>query len=152
MGLAGGEENGNAEGISVTEFRLGSNKKYKRMGSTFITEKSVSILTDKKHDTKKFVIACAIFASLNSVLLGYGWFFNPIWQCYCYLNLFLFCLICYMPSIPILILLMDFYLSHFFFEDMFFYSSYNFSLLHYFCYLICLLLFFYYFFVCYYYY
>lgn len=26
-------------------------------------------------ETTKFVFACAIFASLNSVLLGYGWYF-----------------------------------------------------------------------------
>lgn len=58
MGLAGGEQNGNVE--SVSEIRLVSNdNKYKRVD-------------DKNHDSKKFVFVCAIFASLNSVLLGYG--------------------------------------------------------------------------------
>lgn len=38
---------------------------------------------DVNNDSRKFVFACAIFASLNSVLLGYGLcFFILIFQCF----------------------------------------------------------------------
>ncbi|PON36804.1 Sugar/inositol transporter [Parasponia andersonii] len=71
MGFVGGQENGNENGNgnggSVSEFHLGNkNNRYKRMDSDVSEE-----ILDKDHQTKRFVVACAIFASLNSVLLGY---------------------------------------------------------------------------------
>ena len=74
MGLVGGEENGNGEGM-VGKIHMGSKNKYKRMDSD-ATEEDLALysegITNKNHNTKKFVFLCAIFASLNSVLLGYG--------------------------------------------------------------------------------
>ncbi|KAA8515289.1 hypothetical protein F0562_018481 [Nyssa sinensis] len=50
-------------------------KKYRRMDSDVLEEDDVSDYghhqQDRTNTTKKFVFACAIFASLNSVLLGY---------------------------------------------------------------------------------
>lgn len=73
MGLMGGEENGKGEG--VVEIHMGSKNKYRRMDSDG-TEEDVALsnggIAKKNHYTKKFVFVCAIFASLNSVLLGYG--------------------------------------------------------------------------------
>lgn len=68
----GGEENGKGEG--VVEIHMGSKNKYRRMDSDG-TEEDVALsnggIAKKNHYTKKFVFVCAIFASLNSVLLGY---------------------------------------------------------------------------------
>lgn len=71
MGLVGVQENGNGEvGLSI-----GTKNKYRRMDSE-VTED----FDDGSHhhhqekrssSTRKYVLACAIFASLNSVLLGY---------------------------------------------------------------------------------
>nr|POE96088.1 putative polyol transporter 4 [Quercus suber] len=74
MGLVGGEENGNGE--RVGEVHIGSKNKYKRMDSDFIEEDLAlysdgMVMTRKNSNSKKFVFLCAIFASLNSVLLGY---------------------------------------------------------------------------------
>ncbi|GLU23040.1 hypothetical protein SLE2022_390740 [Rubroshorea leprosula] len=56
-------------------------KKYKRMDSSDGAEEEIvlsnnekleeSVIQSVSNDTRKYVIACAIFASLNSVLLGY---------------------------------------------------------------------------------
>lgn len=47
--------------------------KYMRMDSVIIQEDDIIDQQDKTNDnTKRYVIACAVFASLNSVLLGYG--------------------------------------------------------------------------------
>lgn len=72
MGLVGVQEKGNGEvGLSI-----GTKNKYRRMDSE-VTED----FDDGSHhhhqekrssSTRKYVLACAIFASLNSVLLGYG--------------------------------------------------------------------------------
>ena len=75
MGLVGGEENGNGE--RVGEVHIGSKNKYKRMDSDFVEEDLALYndgmeMTRKNSNSKKFVFLCAIFASLNSVLLGYG--------------------------------------------------------------------------------
>ena len=35
---------------------------------------SLSTTNDDFHDTRRYVFTCAVFASLNSVLLGYGLF------------------------------------------------------------------------------
>jgi len=72
--LVGGEENGNGE--RVGEVHIGSKNKYKRMDSDFVEEDLALYndgmeMTRKNSNSKKFVFLCAIFASLNSVLLGY---------------------------------------------------------------------------------
>ncbi|KAM1762506.1 hypothetical protein ACFX12_005143 [Malus domestica] len=72
MGLLGGQQNGNAaeNGVAGCEFQLGGSKtKYKRMESEVGETEEDAPLTDK--NTERYVFACAIFASLNSVLLGY---------------------------------------------------------------------------------
>ncbi|KAK2985507.1 hypothetical protein RJ640_008680 [Escallonia rubra] len=77
MGLMGVQENGNGD-MELAGLPLGNKNKYKRM---------VSELTDygdedddashhhhqqdKSRSIRKYVFACAVFASLNSVLLGY---------------------------------------------------------------------------------
>lgn len=51
--------------------------KYRRMDSVLI-EEDIDLTNgdinqqQRTNNTKRYVIACAIFASLNSVLLGYG--------------------------------------------------------------------------------
>lgn len=58
----------------------GDNGKYKRMDADATEEDIVLSNNDQQQegivienrDTTKYVFACAIFASLNSVLLGYG--------------------------------------------------------------------------------
>lgn len=58
---------GNVEGVGIG---VGSNKKnYRRMDSDFMD--SDNNINQRKSDTKKYVFACAVLASLNSVLLGY---------------------------------------------------------------------------------
>lgn len=72
MGLVGCEENGNGEGL--VEIPIGSKNKYKRMDSDAV-EEDVALSSEgmpkKKNTSRNFVFGCAIFASLNSVLLGY---------------------------------------------------------------------------------
>ncbi|KAF4363819.1 hypothetical protein F8388_000484 [Cannabis sativa] len=70
MVLGNGGENGNGNGESVSEFQLGKKNRYKRMESDPLEEEQEEEEL-QRHHTKKFVVACAIFASLNSVLLGY---------------------------------------------------------------------------------
>ncbi|KAB2609751.1 polyol transporter 4 [Pyrus ussuriensis x Pyrus communis] len=79
MGLVGVPEIGNGE-IGLSGIPLGTKNKYKRMDSESEVE-----LTEEYEDaasrhhlqqirskqTRKYVLACAIFASLNHVLLGY---------------------------------------------------------------------------------
>ncbi|KAK9939146.1 hypothetical protein M0R45_015853 [Rubus argutus] len=69
------EENENGEtGLSAVP--LGFKNKYKRMDSQ-LTEVDDDDASHHHHQekrntsTRKYVLACAIFASLNSVLLGY---------------------------------------------------------------------------------
>ncbi|OMO59770.1 Sugar/inositol transporter [Corchorus capsularis] len=72
MGLVGVQENGNGEmGLS-----LGTKNKYKRMDSELSDDFDDDIAhyqdqLERKTSTRKYVLACAIFASLNNVLLGY---------------------------------------------------------------------------------
>ncbi|XP_029129625.1 probable polyol transporter 4 isoform X2 [Cajanus cajan] len=64
----GFQQHGNREvGLS-----LGTKNKYKRMNSE-LREGYDDVLhqEDRRNSTRKYVIACAIFASLNNVLLGY---------------------------------------------------------------------------------
>ncbi|GAU49763.1 hypothetical protein TSUD_386820 [Trifolium subterraneum] len=72
MGLIGIQENGNGNGDLVSEIPLGTKTKYIRMISDDSTEEQELGFSTNKHDAKKYIFACAIFASLNSVLLGYG--------------------------------------------------------------------------------
>ncbi|KAF1890549.1 hypothetical protein Lal_00041344 [Lupinus albus] len=66
MGLVGIQENGSGE---LSEIPLGTKAKYIRMDSD-LTETKDGLPTNNP-ETNKYVFACAIFASLNSVLLGY---------------------------------------------------------------------------------
>ncbi|XP_015953459.1 probable polyol transporter 4 [Arachis duranensis] len=74
----GFQENGNGE-TGLSGIPLGAKNKYKRMNSEFpetddndvddvITQQQQH---ERRDSTRKYVIACAIFASLNNVLLGY---------------------------------------------------------------------------------
>jgi len=78
MGLVGVQENGNGEmGLSVVS--LGSKNKYRRMDSQLTEDCDDASLhhhqEDRSKSIRKFVFASAVFASLNSVLLGYGMLF-----------------------------------------------------------------------------
>lgn len=74
MGLVG-EENGSADSLGI-----GKNKKYKRMGSELHDDDDdfdddlihYQRQLEKGKSTRRYVYACAVFASLNNVLLGYG--------------------------------------------------------------------------------
>ncbi|KAH7576905.1 hypothetical protein ACOSP7_002403 [Xanthoceras sorbifolium] len=66
MGLVGVPENGNGE----TGVSLGSRNKYRRMDSE-VTEDGDHLQEDRRSTIRKYVFACAVFASLNNVLLGY---------------------------------------------------------------------------------
>ncbi|KAF5196751.1 hypothetical protein FRX31_013661 [Thalictrum thalictroides] len=81
MELVGLPENGN---MSSSNLPLEAKNKYRRMDNE-------EVITDDDDDgihqhmqnnfsnssIKRFVIACAIFASLNTVLIGYGMFISP---------------------------------------------------------------------------
>ncbi|KAJ1377003.1 Sugar/inositol transporter [Sesbania bispinosa] len=68
------QENGNGE-LGLSGIPLGAKNKYKRMDSDFHEDNDDVLhqqqLEDRRNSTKKYVLACAIFASLNNVLLGY---------------------------------------------------------------------------------
>lgn len=75
MGLVGLQENGNGEMGLVSSAK----NKYKRMDSELTdfdddvdeATQNHRIQLERSKTTRKYVFACAIFASLNSVLLGY---------------------------------------------------------------------------------
>ncbi|KAJ8749148.1 hypothetical protein K2173_013755 [Erythroxylum novogranatense] len=70
MGLDDMHQSGNGE----MGFSLGSKNKYRRMDSELsdgVDEALHHHQKDRSKSTRKYVLACAIFASLNSVLLGY---------------------------------------------------------------------------------
>ncbi|KAL6561490.1 putative polyol transporter 4 [Orobanche minor] len=73
MGLVGVQENGNTE----MGLNLGAKNKYRRMDSHSIHDDDDDSFDDglhqmeRKKTTRKYVFACSVFASLNSVLLGY---------------------------------------------------------------------------------
>lgn len=72
MGLVGVQENGKSE----MAFSLGNKNKYKRMDSELSDDFEDDAShhhhqLERKKSTRKFVLACAVFASLNNVLLGY---------------------------------------------------------------------------------
>lgn len=68
----GFQENGDGE-MGLSGIPLGAKNKYTRMNSE-LPEDSDDVLhqQDRRNSTRKYVLACAIFASLNNVLLGYG--------------------------------------------------------------------------------
>lgn len=73
----GFQENGNGE-MGLSGIPLGVKNKYKRMNSE-LPEDNDDVLhqqqvDERRSSTRKYVLACAIFASLNNVLLGYGMF------------------------------------------------------------------------------
>lgn len=73
MGLIGGQENGNTE-MGLSGISLGNKNKYQRMDSELNDhddplQKKARL--DRGSSTRKYVLACAVFASLNNVLLGY---------------------------------------------------------------------------------
>ncbi|XP_049386734.1 probable polyol transporter 4 [Solanum stenotomum] len=70
MGMAGVQENGHGE-MGMSDFPLGSKNKYKRMDSDFTDDDDQYQLERRKKSTRKYVFGCAVFASLNNVLLGY---------------------------------------------------------------------------------
>ncbi|KAF7805917.1 putative polyol transporter 4 [Senna tora] len=70
----GFQENGNGE-MGLSGIPLGAKNKYKRMNSE-LPEDADDVLhqqhqQDRRNSTRKYVLACAVFASLNNVLLGY---------------------------------------------------------------------------------
>ncbi|KAA3482752.1 putative polyol transporter 4 [Gossypium australe] len=72
MGLVGVQGDGNGE----MALSLGSKNKYKRMDSELSDDFEDNAShhhhqLERKKSTRKYVLACAIFASLNNVLLGY---------------------------------------------------------------------------------
>lgn len=69
-------ENGNGE-MGLSGIPLGAKNKYKRMKNSELPDDIDDVLhqqeqEERRNSTRKYVIACAIFASLNNVLLGYG--------------------------------------------------------------------------------
>ena len=87
----GFQENGNGE-MGMSGIPLGVKNKYKRMNSE-LPEDNDDVLhqqqvDERRSSTRKYVLACAIFASLNNVLLGYGmfekasdfFFFSVLWK------------------------------------------------------------------------
>ncbi|KAG6717890.1 hypothetical protein I3842_04G123000 [Carya illinoinensis] len=74
MELVGVQENGNGE-MGFSGIPLGTKNKYRRMDSE-LSEASDDASHHRHQEgrsknTRKYVFACAVFASLNSVLLGY---------------------------------------------------------------------------------
>ncbi|KAK6930716.1 Major facilitator, sugar transporter-like [Dillenia turbinata] len=78
MGLVGLPDNGSEDGIPGSVI-LGHKNKYRRMDSDLTEDgdedfddlSNYQHSLDRRRSTKKYVYACAVFASLNSVLLGY---------------------------------------------------------------------------------
>ena len=68
---------GGGTGRVVLDIRESSKNRYTRMNGDLEELDAMSQYVadnQRKSNTRKYVIACAVFASLNSVLLGYGKF------------------------------------------------------------------------------
>lgn len=73
------QENGNGRGMELSDVPLGTKNKYTRMDSEltdFDDDLNDAIrhrrqTEERRKTTRRFVFACAIFASFNNVLLGY---------------------------------------------------------------------------------
>lgn len=77
MGL---QENENVSDLGSSGIPLGSNNNYERIDSNMLAEDYDDAShhhhqKDRSRSTRKYVFACAVFASLNSALLGYGTLF-----------------------------------------------------------------------------
>lgn len=76
MGLVGVQEHGNGE-MGMSGISMGTKNKYKRMDSELSEDQDFDPShhhhqrEDRGSSTRKYVFACAVFASLNNVLLGY---------------------------------------------------------------------------------
>ena len=79
MGLVGVQEHGNRE-MGLSGISLGTKNKYKRMDSELSEDHNDPSHHHEEEDRgssiRKYVFACAVFASLNNVLLGYGLLFS----------------------------------------------------------------------------
>ncbi|KAB1210010.1 putative polyol transporter 4 [Morella rubra] len=76
MGLVGLQENGNVSDLGSSGIPLGSNNNYERIDSNMLAEDYDDAShhhhqKDRSRSTRKYVFACAVFASLNAALLGY---------------------------------------------------------------------------------
>lgn len=57
----------------MSNIELGSKNKYQRMDSEHDNNSSsCNLQKDNTNDCRRYVMVCAFFASVNSVLLGYG--------------------------------------------------------------------------------
>ena len=72
-----GFQQGNAE-VGLSGITFGTKNKYKRMNSE-LPEGCDDVLHQeaRRNSTWKYVIACAFYASLNNLLLGYGMPYQP---------------------------------------------------------------------------
>lgn len=66
--------------MGLLENGKSGHSKYERMDSDFVEGENLQPAekTNNNKSTRKYVLACAIFASLNSVLLGYGLCLSPL--------------------------------------------------------------------------
>ncbi|XP_042493875.1 probable polyol transporter 4 [Macadamia integrifolia] len=75
MRLVGHPGDGDRDGDEFSDLSYGSKHKYKMMDSELTEDDDPSHhhhrQKDKSNNTQKYVIACATFASLNTVLIGY---------------------------------------------------------------------------------
>lgn len=82
MGSAGAPRNGNGE-LSLSGIPVGSKIKYQRMDSTSTKDSDDAShhnhQEDRSRRTRKYVFVCAVFASLNNALLGYGMLFSVLY-------------------------------------------------------------------------
>ncbi|KAJ9549232.1 hypothetical protein OSB04_021775 [Centaurea solstitialis] len=74
----GVQENGSGGGdMGISGVPLGSKNKYRRMDSELSDDDDLEVVPykqtqqERSSSTRKYVFACAVFASLNNVLLGY---------------------------------------------------------------------------------
>lgn len=71
------EEVGNANGNGLPRLpRMGGRGKYRRMDAEANEEEAEGEVLEtgrsRGNESRRYVFACAVFASLNNVLLGYG--------------------------------------------------------------------------------
>ncbi|XP_043690235.1 probable polyol transporter 4 isoform X2 [Telopea speciosissima] len=75
MGLVGHPGDADADGDGFSDLSSGNKHKYKKMDSELTEDDDLSHhhhrQKSESHSTQKYVIACATFASLNTVLIGY---------------------------------------------------------------------------------
>ncbi|KAJ9549248.1 hypothetical protein OSB04_021791 [Centaurea solstitialis] len=81
----GVQENGSGGvDMGISGVPLGSKNKYRRMDSELSDDDDLEVVPykqtqqERSSSTRKYVFACAVFASLNNVLLGYGSAFGSV--------------------------------------------------------------------------